>query len=204
MQNQQLIDAPPVLLVADPASGPPTRTALDQLLEDVGRGHPDAFVELYRSTVTRVYGRVRRVIGDAAHAEDVTQDVYLEVWRRAENFDPAQGSAIGWMLRLAHSRSVDRIRRLEAARRRESTHARDPVNQPIDPVPARIARNDAADRVHAALATLTPLQRQAISLVHLDGHSHEAASRLLGISLSAFKARVHDGMMALRGHPRRR
>lgn len=180
------------------------RATVDRLLEEVADGRPDAFVALYRSTVTRVYGRVRRVIRDAAHAEDVTQDVYFEIWRRAENFDAAQGSALGWMLQLAHSRSVDRIRHLEAARRRETSHSRDRANHPPDTVAESLARTEAADRVHAALAALTPLQRQAISLVYLDGHTNEAASRLLGISLSAFKARLHDGMMALRGRPRRR
>lgn len=204
MQHEQTLYQPPRPRVADTVAAPRTRTALDQLLDDVGRGHPAAFVELYCSTVTRVYSRVRRVIGDAAHAEDVTQDVYLEVWRRAENFDATRGSAIGWILQLAHSRSVDRIRRLEAAHRRESAHAHDRVNQAVDPVAARIARAEAAELVHAALAALTPLQRQAISLVYLEGHTHEAASRLLGISLPAFKTRVHDGMLALRGRPRRR
>lgn len=187
---------------ADAAAGSRSRTTVDHLLVDVARGYPEAFVELYRCTVTRVYGRVRRVIRDAAHAEDVTQDVYFEVWRRAENFDAEQGSAIGWMLQLAHSRSVDRIRRLEAAHRRETDHARDRSNRSTGTVAGSLARTEAADRVHAALAALTPLQRQAISLVYLDGHTNEAASRVLGISLPAFKARVHDGMMALRGRRR--
>ena len=76
-------------------------------LRDAGAGDHDAFAELYDLMASRVHGLVLRVVRDHHHAEEVTQEVFVEIWRNAARFDPLRGSAQGWMLAMAHHRAVD-------------------------------------------------------------------------------------------------
>ena len=85
-------------------------------------GDTDAFAAVYDLTKSRVYGLVVRVLRDAGYSEETTQEVYLEVWRSASEYDPAKGSALAWLLTMAHRRAVDRVRTEQAGSRRESRY----------------------------------------------------------------------------------
>src|SRR5690606_745852 len=80
------------------------------LLSRAARGDETAFAELYDATSARVHGLVVRVVRDRAQSEEVTQEAYLEIWRHCTRFDPARGSALSWMLTIAHRKAVDRVR----------------------------------------------------------------------------------------------
>src|ERR1700757_2247710 len=104
-------------------SGPPQPSDdLDVLLDRVAHGDRAAFATVYDLTKTRVYGLVMRVLRDPGYSEETTQDVYLEVWRTAPAYDPAKGTALAWLLTVAHRRAIDRVRAEQAGSRRESRY----------------------------------------------------------------------------------
>src|SRR5262249_16095403 len=95
---------------------------LDALLRQVARGDSAAFATVYDLTKARVYGVVMRVLRDPGYSEETTQEVYLDVWRSAPEYDSAKGSALAWLLTMAHRRAVDRVRAEQAGSRRESRY----------------------------------------------------------------------------------
>nr|WP_169304976.1 sigma factor [Corynebacterium lipophiloflavum] len=97
-----------------------TRDVADEMLTRCAAGDRAAFAELYDLYSARVYGIALRVVRDPALADDVAHDAWLSVWDRAASFDPARGSAAGWVMSVAHRRAVDTVRRIEAARARAS------------------------------------------------------------------------------------
>src|SRR3954447_5181008 len=92
---------------------------LDLLVGRVARGDASAFEQLYDELGSAVFGLARRVVRDPTRAEDVTQEVFLEVWRKAARFDSALGKAKTWVLTIAHRRSVDAVRRSEVQKRHD-------------------------------------------------------------------------------------
>lgn len=173
---------------ADPAS----------LLKRTARGDEQAFAELYDETSRRVHGLVLRVIKDPAQAQEVTQEVYLDVWRSASRYQPGRGSAVAWILTIAHRKAVDRVRSAEASSRRETTYEQH--NQAVEHDSTAEAAHASleARRVRAALAGLTPAQREAIELAYLGGYTHAEIALLLDLPLGTAKTRIRDGMIRLR------
>ena len=95
----------------DASSGREAETAhLVELMTLSSRGHEDAFAELYDLTSQRIYGIVLRVLRSPDHAAEVTQEIYVEVWRQSARYSPDKGSVIAWMTTMAHRRAVDRVR----------------------------------------------------------------------------------------------
>ena len=102
------------MLPSQPARLNAVTPDLDVLLRRVARRDADAFAEFYDATRSRVFGLITRVLRDAGYAEETTQEVYLQVWRSADSYDPASGSPLAWLLTLAHRRAVDRVGGKEA------------------------------------------------------------------------------------------
>src|SRR4051794_9083134 len=100
-------------------SAPDLNTTLGDLLRRSARGDQHAFASFYDLTSTRVHGLAVRVVRDAAQAAEVTQDVYLEVWRQSARFDDQRGSVLPWLLTIAHRRAVDRVRSAQASVERD-------------------------------------------------------------------------------------
>src|ERR1700756_4505679 len=146
---------------------------LDALVRRVARGDRDAFAAVYDLTTTRVYGLVMRVLRDAGYSEETTQEVYLEVWRTASQYDPAKGSALAWLMTMAHRRAVDRVRSEQAGSRRESRYGAAnvvPVSAAAhDPVADSAIAGDERRRVTECLEALTDAQRQCIELAYYGG-----------------------------------
>ncbi len=171
---------------------------LADLLQQTGHGDQEAFARLYDATSARVGGLVHRLIVDRAQAEEITQEVYLEVWRTSPRFDPERGSALGWLFTLAHRRAVDRVRSAQATRRRDETWTRQTVGVDYDSTAELVDARLDAERVHAALATLGDPQREALSLAYFEGHTHSEVAERLGIPLGTAKTRIRDGLLRLR------
>ena len=107
---------------------------LNSLLRRVAQHDVDAFAEFYDLTSSNVFGLVARVLRDPGYSEETAQEVYLQVWRNASNYDPAKGSALAWLLTVAHRRAVDRVRIEQAAAQRESRYGSASADRPADVV----------------------------------------------------------------------
>jgi RNA polymerase sigma-70 factor (ECF subfamily) len=168
------------------------------LLRAVAGGDEQAFGTLYDLVVPRVYGLIRRVLRDPAQAEEVTQEVLVEVWRMAARFDPARGSATAWICTIAHRRAVDRVRAEQAAGERLAFVGRAQVEIPYDVVADEVSGRLERQQVRRCLDDLTELQRQAVTLAYYQGHTYPQVAELLGAPLPTVKTRMRDGLIRLR------
>ena len=183
---------------ASTATGAATGADLADLLRRSARGDESAFAELYDATSRRLYGLVLRIVRDHAMSEEVTQEVYLDVWRQCARFDPDRGSAISWLLTIAHRSAVDRVRASEASRRRDDAHAATHQDIDFDTTAESAQASLEAQRVRRALTTLTDAQRSAVELAYLGGYTHTEVARLLDLPLGTAKTRIRDGLIRLR------
>lgn len=188
-----------------PASGeaavavaPTSGADLADLLRRSARGDEDAFAALYDATSRRLFGLVLRIVRDHAMSEEVTQEVYLDVWRHCARFDPGRGSALSWLMTIAHRTAVDRVRASEAARRRDDAHAASSQEVEFDTTAEAAQSSLEAQRVRRALTTLTDAQRSAVELAYLGGYTHTEVARLLDLPLGTAKTRIRDGLVRLR------
>ena len=180
------------------AGGPVRGLDLADRLRQVAKGDEAAFAVVYDETAPRVHGLVLRILRNPAQSEEVTQEVYLEVWRRASRFDPAKGSAIGWLLTMAHRRAVDRVRSSQASTvRDDGWHARTREVE-FDTTAEQATARIEAHRVRVALDGLTEVQREAVSLAYLGGYTHTEVASLLDLPLGTAKTRIRDGLIRLR------
>ena len=170
----------------------------DELLVAVAQGDETAFAELYGRVGPVVIGAARRVLRDPALAEEVAQEVLLEVWRKAEAFDPERGSATGWIGTMARRRAVDRVRSEQAGRDRDVRVAVRDAPRPFDEVAEEVETRIEHERVRRALDGLTPVQREAIELAYFRGHSYREVARLLAVPEGTAKSRLRDGLDRLR------
>jgi RNA polymerase sigma-70 factor (ECF subfamily) len=175
-----------------------TGAHLADLLRRSSRGDESAFAELYDATSRRLYGLVLRIVRDHAMSEEVTQEIYLDVWRQCARFDPERGSAISWLLTIAHRSAVDRVRASEASRRRDDAHAATHRDIDFDTTAESAQASLEAQRVRRALTTLTDAQRSAVELAYLGGYTHTEVARLLDLPLGTAKTRIRDGLIRLR------
>jgi len=169
---------------------------LDTLLTHVAKGDQAAFEALYDRLAASVYGLIRKVLRNPSQAEEVTQEVLLEVWRTASRFDPARGSAATWVLTIAHRRAIDRVRAEEAATAREQRTAEVPAA--TDEVAETVEASMDAERLRRCLAGLTELQRESITLAYYGGYSYAQVAALLDTALGTIKTRIRDGLTRLR------
>ncbi|WP_314224231.1 sigma-70 family RNA polymerase sigma factor [Streptomyces zaehneri] len=170
----------------------------DELLVLVAGGDQRAFEQLYGLVSGPVFGLVRRVVRDPAQSEEVAQEVLLEAWRSAGRFDPNRGSALSWILTLAHRRAVDRVRSARAAvdrEQREASRFHDPAfDQVAEEVEAGLERQ----LVRRCLDRLTALQRQSVTLAYYDGYTYREVADRLKLPLGTVKTRMRDGLTRLR------
>jgi RNA polymerase sigma-70 factor (ECF subfamily) len=184
-------------------TGPaPLSRDLDALLRRVARGDRDAFAAVYDLTKSRVFGLVVRVLRDAGYSEETTQEIYLEVWRTASEYDTAKGSALAWLMTMAHRRAIDRVRAEQAGSRRESRYGAANVvpasASAHDPVADSAIAGDERRRVTECLEALTDAQRQCIELAYYGGMTYSEVSQRLAANLSTIKSRIRDALRGLR------
>lgn len=188
-----MVPAEPVLRLVprdEPASP-------DALLERVALGDLAAFDTLYGSLSPAVYGLARRVVRDPSRAEEVTQEVFLDVWRLATRFDRTRGRARTWVLTMAHRRAVDAVRSSEASRAREQKVAQQSTDVVEGPEGEVLAADD-RESVHRCLEALTPLQLESVRLAYFQGYTYPQVATLLERPLPTIKTRMRDGLIRLR------
>lgn len=168
------------------------------LLERVAEGDQQAFSELYDQLSPRVFGLVKRLVRDQAQSEEVTQEIFLEIWQTATRFDPNKGAATTWILTMTHRRAVDRIRSSQSSRDRDIRIGIRDHNPDYDHVSETIEVRLEHERVQKAMLRLTELQRQAVSLAYYGGYSHSEVAEMLSVPIGTVKTRLRDGMIRLR------
>lgn len=172
--------------------------SIESLLREVAGGSRTAFAEVYDRVSPRVLGLVIRLLRDRAQSEEVTQEVFLEIWQQAGRFDANRGSGMAWVLTMAHRRAVDRIRSSQKSHERDLRIGIRDIERDFDGVAESVEIRVENERVKRAMGRLTPLQREAVILAYYGGYSHREMAQILGIPLGTVKTRLRDGMIRLR------
>lgn len=171
---------------------------LRELLGQVARGDQEAFTAVYDVVAGPVLGLVRSVLRDPAQSEEVTQEVLVEVWRCAARFRPERGSAMSWVLTLAHHRAVDRVRSAQSAADREHRAAMLSQTPAFDEVTEQVEARLEREQVRRCMRTLTEVQRQSVTLAYYRGLTYREVAELLATPLGTVKTRLRDGLIRLR------
>lgn len=171
---------------------------LDSLLAKVATEDHSAFAEFYDLTRARAYGMVLRVLRDPGYSEETLQEVYLQVWHTASGFDSERGSALSWLITLAHRRAVDRVRSEQSGADREARWGALSTDAAFDAVSEEVVRRDDTQQVADCLGTLTDLQRQSVELAYYSGLTYREVSERLSATLPTIKSRIRDGLLRLR------
>jgi RNA polymerase sigma-70 factor (ECF subfamily) len=173
-------------------------TTQDELLGRVAQGDQEAFSQLYDELAPRVLGLVRRLLRDNAQSEEVTQEIFLEVWQNAARYDPSKGGASTWIMTMTHRRAVDRVRASQSSRDRDTKIGIRDYDADYDNVAETVQVRIEHERVQKAMLRLTELQRQAVSLAYYGGYSQSEVATMLSVPIGTVKTRLRDGMIRLR------
>ncbi len=171
---------------------------LEELLPLVAKGEISAFEDMYERVAAPVLGIIQRVLRDPAQSEEVAQEVLVELWRTASRFEAVRGSAMTWVLTIAHRRAVDRVRSAQSASDREVRAGRQAVNREYDEVAEQVETSLEAEQVRRCLGSLTEIQRESVTLAYYGGYSYREVAELLSLPLGTVKTRLRDGLIRLR------
>jgi RNA polymerase sigma-70 factor (ECF subfamily) len=176
-----------------------TGSGWEELVRSCAQGDQEALAALYDQSSALVYSVAHRLLSNPADAEEVTVDVYNQVWRTARNFETSRGSVTAWLVMLARSRAIDRIR--SSAKR---TRVESPIIESMDLPASGIDPEEATEagqqrlRIRAAMARLPAEQRVTVELAFFSGLSHSELAGHLGLPLGTVKTRIRSSMMKLR------
>jgi RNA polymerase sigma-70 factor (ECF subfamily) len=156
-------------------------------------GDQRAMAELYDRYSSVVYAVALRVLGDTGAAEDVLQEVFLQLWRNPGAFDSARGSLGAWLAVITRNRAIDSLRR-----RRPETDIEDVILSVAPDLAGEADRSRAAEKVRGVLGTMPPPQRSALEMAYFEGMSHSEIATKTGEPLGTIKTRIRTGLIALR------
>lgn len=169
------------------------------LIQRMATGDRDAFARFYDRYAALVLTFATRLLQVRADAEDLLQEVFLQVWRQAKSYDQARGSPEAWITTITRSRAIDKLR---SRRRRDESAGSPQVSSPLDgvrKVESGAAESEARLAVHGALAQLPEAQRVVLELAYFDGFTQSEIAARLGEPLGTVKTRLRAGLERLRG-----
>jgi RNA polymerase sigma-70 factor (ECF subfamily) len=172
--------------------------SLDELLVRSAAGDPAAFARVHARTGVSVSRVVYGLLRDPSQAEEVVQEVFLEVWLTANKFTPARGPALAWMHTIAKRRAIDRIRASQASRDRDVRIGLREIVVPYDVVSETVHLREEHLRFLSLLDLLPSNERQVVDLVYLQGRSHSEVAEQLGVAAGTVKSRLHRARARLR------
>jgi len=167
------------------------------LVQSVASGDQLALHALYEMAHRIVFTLIMRITANRETAEELTIDVFHEIWRRASHYDPANGSVLGWIMNQARSRAIDRLRFENRKKRSHDGDVQPLAEVAADPCDV-IELREQGRSLRAALAVLTPDERQAIETTFFAGLTHAEAAAQLNLPLGTIKTRIRSGLHKLR------
>ena len=182
---------------------------LSRLLGRAGLGDRAAFATIYEQTSSHLLGVVLRIQRDRAQAEDILQEVYVNVWRAAQSFDAAQSQPLTWLSSIARNRAIDSLRRTQTQPKFRSTISSTTLDEETDvydtvasdaPGPLDLlSRASDARALSSCMQTLSAQQRQSVALAFFDGLSHAEVAEQMRQPLGTVKSWVRRALMSLKG-----
>jgi RNA polymerase sigma-70 factor (ECF subfamily) len=170
---------------------------LARLLARAADGDQQSFREFYDRTSAKLFGIILRILVERGEAEDVLQEVYVTVWRKAAEFDAARASPVTWLATIARNRAIDRLR---ARGSRPAAPIEDAVDVPDEsPIADALIDSDRdAQRLRAALATLEPQHAAAIRSCYFEGTTYEALAQRENVPVGTLKSWVRRGLLRMK------
>lgn len=176
-----------------------SESLLRTYIQEISRGNEEAMAQLYDATRYLVYGLSLRILGDPTAADDVTIEVYLQVWRQAKAFNEVRGTPSVWLITITRSRAIDSLRQRNNQRARFESLEKILAFPAKTETPERITLfAERGKNVRVALATLSPAQREVLTLAYYFGMTQTEIASKLGIPLGTIKTRARHGLKHLR------
>ena len=167
------------------------------MLDRISRGESTALKALYDRCAPRALAVAQRILGSRGEAEEVVQETFIQVWRQAASFDAARGGAMAWVMTIARSRAIDRLRARAASDRAEA-QLPETVEPAATPAPLEVAeQRQLREHVLRALAELPAEQRSVLELAYYQGLSQSEIAARLGSPLGTVKTRARLGLARL-------
>jgi RNA polymerase sigma-70 factor, ECF subfamily len=163
------------------------------LVSAIGSGDEQAMAQLYQRYSDLVYSVALRVLGETGAAEDILQEVFMQLWRSPDRFDASRGSLPGWLAVITRNRAIDSLRK-----RRPEAEMTDVVVSVEPDLASDAERRHALDRIRGALGGMSPLQRSALEMAFFEGLTHTEIAERTGEPLGTIKTRIRAGLLTLR------
>jgi RNA polymerase sigma-70 factor (ECF subfamily) len=166
-------------------------------LERIAEGDAGALRELYDAFAGRALSVAMRIVKETAEAEDIVQEVFVDIWRRASQYTPDRGGVGSWIVAIVRNRAIDRVRATGTARRAVEAAGSEPIPSPsVDPT-SSVDEQRERERVRAALDSLSPGHRRVIELAYFEGLSQSEIASQIGEPLGTIKSRMRAAMSKL-------
>ncbi|MGA0605298.1 sigma-70 family RNA polymerase sigma factor [Phenylobacterium sp. VNQ135] len=173
--------------------------SLAGLMPRIAAGDRDALRQLYEATSAKLFGVCLRILSDREEAEDVLQEVYVTIWRRADRFDAARASVMTWIATIARNRAIDRLRARSPLARAEPVEDLEIADEGQVSAEALLSASDDAARLGACLGELDERTQGVIRTAFFEGVTYEALAQRLGTPLGTVKSWIRRGLARLRG-----
>jgi RNA polymerase sigma-70 factor, ECF subfamily len=167
-------------------------------LARMAAGDRAALQTVYRLTSAKLFGVVLRILGERGEAEDVLQEVYLTVWRKAVDFDAARGSPMTWLIAIARNRAIDRLRSTRQSRHMEPIDTAAEIPDGAPPADRALENAQANARLHGCLGGLASHERAALRGAYFDGNTYEELAARMNVPLGTMKSWIRRAMIKLK------
>lgn len=188
-----------------PGNVPETHDATEgsiekRLLAEIAGGCQQALAALYRRRATFIYSLLVQMLVNETEAQEVMQDAFVEIWRRAPNYDPQRSRPLAWMVMVARGVALDRLRARRRRNAKHETYSREMASLRMEEMDGlrHAEKGELETACAAALQQLPEAQRRALQLAFLRGWTHEEIARAGGDPLGTVKARIRRGLLAMR------
>ena len=189
-----------MFLYGNMTDAPETESEVDlgQLLRRVSKGDEAAFRRLHDATRARLFGLIYKTVRDLGYAEETLQEVYIEIWQKAGQYQPEMGRPLSWLMMICHRRAIDRVRAEERLRKKTAVLAMFSVDIPQGGADEPLLLREEHLQIRRHLSKLSSRQRQSIDMVYFANLTHGETAKRLGILVPTLKTRLRDGILRLR------
>jgi RNA polymerase sigma-70 factor (ECF subfamily) len=174
------------------------RSLIVSALARIPAGDRAALQTVYRLTSAKLFGVTLRILGERSAAEDVLQEVYVTVWRKAADFDAARASPMTWLIAIARNRAIDRLRAEKQSRRMEPIDAAAEIADSTEGADRTLETSETNTRLHGCLEGLVPHERAALRGAYFDGNTYEDLAARMSVPLGTMKSWIRRAMIKLK------